>query len=215
VNLEALATMARIDQNGDALAVDAPPLRLTFRWDGRRWAHDLEISGRTVASTVEMEPEGDDPSLVVSPAYQQLTTQDGPDGARALLVGQWGPSHCSAVFTVSEPSHRVVVEADVAVRSRVPLQGLASTYLVYLTSGDLADAGPSAIVWDLDGAAAGSLRFEATGPGPGSSRVGLAEAGRRATRVQASAELVSATATQRLRYRWYWLSNQGATRPVR
>jgi hypothetical protein len=194
--------MARIVQTDDDLTVDAPPLRLTFRWDGRRWSHALDVGGRVVASSVEFEPERDDPDRPVSPAYQQLTGQEEPGVARALLVGQWGPHHGSAVFSASDGPEGVVVEADVAVRSRTPLQSLAATYLAGFTSGDLADADPGGVVWDLAGTCSGRLRFEPGGP---SCRVSLAEAGRAATRVQASAELAPGAANQRLLYRWVWL----------
>ncbi len=198
--------MTQIVQNDDEVALVASPIRFAFRWDGRRWTHELGAGGRTLASSVEWDPERDDPTRVVSPAYQQLSQQVGPSGAQVLLVGQWGPHHCSAVFTLIEGLTGVVVEADVAVRTRAPLHAMASTYLVHLTSSDLAAAGPSAIQWNIDSMPSGVLRFESAGPVEGPMRVGLAEAGRRATRVQASAEVDASQATQRLQYRWCWQS---------
>jgi hypothetical protein len=195
--------MTQIVQNDAELALVAPPIRFAFRWDGVRWSHVLDAGGRTLASSVEGDPDRDDPTRVVSPAYQQASAREGPAGAQALLVGQWGPHHCSAVFTLTEAGSAVVVEADVAVRSRAKLHALASTYVVHLTSSDLATAGPSAIDWNVD---AGRLRFEPAGPAGGAMRVGLAEAGRRATRVQATAAVDAAQATQRLHYRWCWQS---------
>jgi hypothetical protein len=195
--------MGQTVQTDDELTFVAPPLRLTFRWDGRRWSHELAVSGRTVASSLEWEPGRDDPARVISPSYQQLSFQESEGGRQGLLVGQWGHHHGSAVFGVNEAASGVVVDVDVAVRSRAPLLALASTYLVDLTSSDLTDAGPSSVVWEFAPAPAGGwLRFEADEPW----RVGLAEAGRRATRVQATAEVAPTTATHRLRYRWNWVN---------
>ncbi len=191
----------------DQVTFEAPPLRLVFRWDGQRWTHELGFNDRTVASTVEWEPEADDPTRVVSPAYQQLSTQERSEGAQALLVGQWGHHHFSGVFTVNHQGSEFVIEADIAVLSRSPLQAFASTYLVALTSSDLVDANPQAIVWGCHTPSGSQLRFEAV---EAVSHVGLAEAGRRATRVQANCTMISGKQTQRLQYRWCWLSNQSS-----
>jgi hypothetical protein len=201
--------MAQIVQTDDEFTIVAPPIRLVFRWDGRRWAHELSSGGRVIASSVEWEPERDDPSRVVSPAYQQVSPHMGSERAGALLVGQWGPHHGSAVFTVSDDENGVVIAADVAVRSRSVLEVLACTYTVHLSSSDLIDASPSAIDWRLDEPPGGRLRFE-TSQRNGTGRVGLAEAGRRSTRVQASAEIVAGTATRRLEYRWRWFPDPPA-----
>ena len=199
--------MARIVQTDDEVSLDLPPLCLTFRRDALRWVHGLSVGGRAVAASLEWEPDRDDPARVVSPAYQQLSTQESAAGPQALLVGQWGQNHGSAVFTLSEAEFGIIVDADIAVRTRSTLEALASTYLVHLTSSDLADAGPTAIVWDLANPPGGRLRFEPAGAG----RVGLTEAGRRATRVQATAEVVPGRSTHRLHYRWCWLRNPDQT----
>lgn len=193
-------------QTDDTLTVSAPPVRLTFRWDGRRWAHGLDLGGGPVAASVEFEPGRDDPARAVSPAYQQASLQEEPDLARVLLVGQWGPHHGSAVFTVRDEPGGVAVEADVAVRSRAGLLALAATYTVNRASGDLIDADPAAIFWSMDDPPGGRLSFEAVA----ASWVGLAEAGRRLTRVQAGSEVVPGASTHRLVYRWRWLRPAGA-----
>jgi hypothetical protein len=196
--------MAQTVQTDDALVIDAPPVRLSFRWDGLRWTHELFAAGTLLARSVEWEPGRDDPSTVVSPSFQQISAQNGPEGARALLVGQWGRHHGSAVFDLTEDATGVAIEGDVAVRTREGLRSLASTYTVHRSSGDLVDAGPGGILWALDDPPGGVLRFEPVAP----ARVGLAEAGRRLTRAQALGEVVPGAATQRLRYRWRWVRPQ-------
>jgi len=202
--------MPRIVRTDDAITLDAPPLALAFRWDGERWSHVLSVAGRPVAVTLEGDAGRDDPGRIVSPAFQQAGTDDGPDDPRAMLVGQWGKAHCSAVFSARDTpgaDGSAALTADVAVRTREPLTHLASTYLVDLGSGDLADADPRAITWALDGPSPGRLRFEAGDlPGGPSILVGLAEAGRRSVRVQAGLGCGSGpvAATRRLIYRWRW-----------
>lgn len=193
-------------QTDDTLTVSAPPVRLAFHWDGLRWTHGLDLGAGPVAVSVEFEPGRDDPARAVSPAYQQASLQEEPGAARVLLVGQWGPHHGSAVFSVRDEPGGVAVEADVAVRSRGGLLALAATYTVDRASGDLLDADPAAIVWSLDECPGGRLSFEAVG----AARVGLAEAGRRLTRVQAGGEVVADASTHRLVYRWRWLRPAGA-----
>lgn len=193
--------MARIVQTDDTFTIDAAPLCLAFRRVGERWVHDLELDGQTIARSVEFDPDRDDPDRPVSPAFQQLSGQELPDKTRALLVGQWGRHHGSAVFSVVHQGKGVMVEADLAVRSLSPLLSLASTYLVRMTSSDLIDAGPSGIIWNVVGASSGRLRFE---PGNEPSRVGLAEAGRAATRVQVTVPISADAPHQRLIYRWRW-----------
>ncbi|GAC1472805.1 MAG: hypothetical protein NVSMB9_20480 [Isosphaeraceae bacterium] len=195
--------MADILQTHDRLTLVAPPIELAFDWDGARWSHRLDVGGQTIAASLEWEPGRDDPSRVVSPAYQQATAQESDEGPRALLVGQWGPNHGSAVFLLSEGPDGVVVAVDVAVRTRARLDALSSTYNVARTSSDLIDAGPESILWSLEEPPGGRLSFEPGSPASGAFRVGLAEAGPGSTRVQAEARLSSA-ATQRLCYHWRW-----------
>jgi hypothetical protein len=95
----------------------------------------------------------------------------------------------------------VVLGVDIADRCRSTVEVLAATYLVQLGSSDLIDAGPGRVLWG--GGALGQGRLEFTTDG-GAGSVALAEAGRRATRVQALAALDPSTHTQRLYYSWRW-----------
>jgi hypothetical protein len=98
----------------------------------------------------------------------------------------------------------VVVDVDVADRCRAPVEILAATYLVQLGSSALidVDAGAEGIAWGGDPLGGGRLEFR----GGGGADIALAEAGRRAARVQALARLVPATDhhTRRLVYSWRW-----------
>ena len=117
-----------------------------------------------------------------------------------MLVGQWGPHHCSGVFTFEFQNPGVSIAVDVAVRTRGVIEALAATYLVQRTSSDLRDANSTMMVWDLEGQQPSRLRFEARAPGV----VSLAEDGRQATCIQASGRVESESSTQRLYYRWQW-----------
>jgi hypothetical protein len=192
----------------DSCSIEAPPVRLVFRWTGDRWSHAIEAGAETLASSEEWDAERGDPARVVSPAYQQLSHGHSALGEQALLVGQWGPHHFSGVFTVTGGGSGVVIEADVAVRTRADLASLASTYRVHRHSGDLAEANPSGIAWELAAPVPGRLRLE-----PGATgRVSLAEAGRRETRVQAEGIVVAGARSHRLVYRWCWSSSPTDTR---
>jgi|GEM_PF-1059580 len=208
---EALSTSAasefRLEEDEQRIVIDAASLRLTFLKAGERWVHVLEIaelgtdSGfREVAQTVESEIEGGDPTRVVSPAYQEIQIQPMAGGVRLLLTGQLTPHHFSAVLTVSREGDGIVVEFDVADRCRGPILALASTYLIPLGSGALIDANASHVVWGGESLGHGQLEFITLQSGT----TALAEAGRRGARVQALAPLATATATQRLLYRWRW-----------
>jgi len=192
--------MPELVTDGDLRSIATPTLRLAFRWVGDRWTHALEV-GRDarvpIAWPIEGDPARDDPARVVSPAFQQLEFQEAGSGLQALLVGQSGPHHFSAVFTVEESGGGAAVTVDVADRCRGPVEALASTYWVDAVSGDLVDADESAIRWSVAG---GRLGFEATPP----TRAQLSEAGRRATRVQATAPIVAGVHTHRCIYRWRW-----------
>ncbi len=115
--------------------------------------------------SIEGDPERDDPTRVISPAYQQLQFQtDGPKIIQALLVGQSGPHHFSAVFAMEEagkPDHvlwpdgafgGIYIGIDVADRCREPVDALASTYNVAATSSNLVGAPIRAFfsaAWDV------------------------------------------------------------------
>ena len=192
----------------DRRAIVTPSLRLAFRWTGDRWSHTLEAarSGIELARSFEGSEETNQAARVVSPAYQQFHWRKVEGGAEAMLVGQSGPHHFSAVFAIAEADGCVVVAVDLADRCRPEIEVLACTYLVPATSGDLRDAGPGQIAWDRDdppdesSGRPGRLTFAADPP----SLAALAEAGRRAVRVQAVAEVVPGRRTHRCSYRWTW-----------
>jgi hypothetical protein len=116
-----------------------------------------------------------------------------------MLVGQSGPHHFSAVFSFRIEPGSSAVTVEVADRCLAPLQALASTFLVDLPSGNLADAGPSKVLWSL-ASPPGTLAL-AAGDG---SQIALAEAGRRATRAQAHATVDPGRSTQHYVYQWRW-----------
>lgn len=193
--------MIRLEQSEHAGAIVLSGFRLAFAWTGDRWTHWIELGDvpRRAASAVE-GGEADDPARVVSPAYQQLHFQAGGPGepALALLVGQSGRHHFSAAFAVKEMGGEAVeVVVDVADRCREPIEALACTYRVDLPSGDLVAADPVRAEWSISG---GRLAFEAMPPG----RIGLAEAGRSATHVQAEARIDPDARTQRCVFLWRW-----------
>ena len=198
--------MAQIHESEEVVTLDEGPLRLLFRWDERRWSHEVWVEGDMLASTLEWEEGRDDPSRVLSPAFQHLNAGMTGSGARALLVGQWGKHHGSAVFEIRRKGEDVEVDVDLAVRTRAEIHAIACTYTVQRSSGDLIDAGPEGIVWSLAENET-ILRFEPGGDE--ATRVGMAEAGRRLTRVQATVDIVEGILTHRLHYRWRWLGGNG------
>lgn len=176
--------------------------RLAFSWSEDRWTHSLELRNgqawRPVASSLEAGGSPD-PTRVVSPSYQQFHWHEDGSGGQAMLVGQSGPHHFSAVFTFRMDQSGCLVSADVADRCLSPVEALACTFLVDLPSGNLKDADGSAILWSI-ASPRGTLALQA---GEG-TRLALAEAGRRATRVQADALVNYSDSTQRFTYQWRW-----------
>jgi len=210
--------MPELEIQDDRQAIVAGDFRLTFRWAGDRWAHELEHRGprdpRPLARSFEAAAEHDGPARVVSPAFQQLSFQEVGPKIQALLVGQSGPHHFSAVFEVEgrksrrsddwpypEDPQTVAIKVEVADRCRAPVEGLASTYRVAADSGELSGEppgdGPPELTWDL-----GPNRLGFVAPPP--ARVALAEDGRRATRVQAVAASPPGLSTYRWTYYWQW-----------
>jgi hypothetical protein len=209
--------MPELVVEGDRRMIEVGPFRLAFTWAGDRWVHSLEHRGRgesshrVLALSVEGDSTFNDPTLVVSPTYQDLQFQaDGPT-MQALLVGQSGLHHFSAVFSVEDQAQEtppgwpyeqrpcdVMIKVDVADRCRVPVEELAATYTIDARSDELAHAHTSFVAWDFG---PNRLVFEAIDP----AKVSLAEAGRRATRVQARAGAEKGTATRRFLYEWSWV----------
>jgi hypothetical protein len=183
----------------------APGLRLTFLHSGDRWTHQLTLDGLEptaggIAASVEGDPARDNPARVISPAYQEIRPHPVEEGVCALLTGQSSPHHFSAVVTVRGDGPGVEVVVDVADRCRAPVEFLAATYLVQFGSGALIDAGPDRVIWGGEALGGARLEFRAGD----FADVALAEAGRRASRVQALARLDGSTHTRRLVYSWRW-----------
>jgi hypothetical protein len=184
--------------------IEASGLRLRFLWLGHSWTHSIEYQGaesgtyRVLTLALEGDPERDDPARVVSPAYQQIHFQGEGSELQALLVGQSGPHHFSAVFSFDDRSGGdVSIDVDVADRCQGLVEMLATTYIVDARSDELIEADPHGAAWDFD---PGRLTFAVVSP----ARFALAEAGRRSTQIQALADPESKSATRRLRYQWHW-----------
>lgn len=185
----------RLDDEDDRKSVVLSGLRVEFLWVEDRWSHALKVGeDRRIVLSVE---GGDDPSRVVSPAYQQFHWHE--DGGEAMLIGQSGPHTFSAVFRLSASEAGAVLSVDLADRCREPVNALACTYVADLNSGNLDSADSASIVWSL-GEPAGRLSLDSEG----STTLSLAEAGRRGTQVQALGAIDPEALTHRLAYRWSW-----------
>lgn len=212
--------MAEIAQTDGESSLEAPPLRLGLYWQDDRWVQRLAVGETPLAVSVEWDAGAADTARVVSPVYQQLSTDTRPDGGRFLVVGQWGRHHFSGVLDLSgEPGGPVTVEVDAAVRTRAPLEVLAATYHVLLPPGVLAAADPGGVEWTLPPPTGGRLRLEALACGDAAARLDVGEARRAATRVQVIAPLSAEGSTHRILYRWRWLpgpaETDGHSRPNR
>jgi hypothetical protein len=195
----------RLDDRDDRKAVILDDFRLDFAWVGDRWAHALQTRAgpdwSPLARAVEGSVNGDDPTHVVGPAYQQFHWQ--ADGGRAMLLGQSGPHHFSAVFAVRRDGGAIVVDVELADRCRAAVAALACTYTVESPPAELVEAESGHASWERSGS--GRLTFEAIAP----ARVAVAEAGRHRTRVQAVAALDPTGQTHRCSYRWHYQAPRG------
>lgn len=195
----------------DRWTILADDFRWTFLRDGDRWAHTLSLGDDdpsvrdAIAASVEGDPGRDDPARVVSPAYQEVRPHPVAEGVCALLTGQSTPHHFSAVVTARRDGPGLLVEVDVADRCRSTVEVLAATYLVRFGSGALIDADPGRIVWGGEALGQGRLEFRTRG----GAEVAIADAGRRASRVQALARIAPSTSTHRLYYSWRWTPGPG------
>jgi hypothetical protein len=192
-----------IEDEGDSRSIIGRDFALVFHPLGDRWTHSVEAARtaggprETIATATEWDAERDDPTRVVSPVFQEIQFHEAGSGRpQALLLGMSGRHHFSAAFVVEEKEGGVTLSVDVADRCREAGSTLlASTYTALLHSGELSECDESRIAWDLGG------RRLTLAAGP-STRVGLAEAGRRATRVQALADIGVAGPTRRWQYSW-------------
>jgi hypothetical protein len=196
--------MFDVVDTGNVRWVQTNRLRLIFHWNGDRWEHRIEyfdgnLIRRPFALSVEGDPERDDPTRVISPAYQQIQFQAaGPKITQVLLVGQSGPHHFSAVFAMEETDfEQVSIKVDVADRCRGPVDALASTYNVAATSSNLVGADPTLAAWDFG---SDRLTFSSVPP----AQIVLAEAGRQGTQIQALASPAQDSPTRRFLYTWHW-----------
>jgi len=196
--------------------MSGPGLRLALARIGDRWTHRLEHPGEDeieVARAVESDIERDSAVGVVSPVYQEIQRHERAlePGLCLLATGRLFQHHFSAAVSLRIDPDRpesLVLDVDVADRCRAPVESLAATYSVRFDSSALVDAGPRVITWDMEGRCPGRLELLADPP----CTLAVAEAGRRASRVQVLAAIQPATFTYRLRYRWRWTSVSDASR---
>jgi hypothetical protein len=204
------------EETDDRAVMSGPGLRLTLARFGDRWTHRLGRPGedeKDIACAVESDLERDSPARVVSPVYQEIHRHERPEapGLCLLLTGRLFQHHFSAAVNLRIGPDRLqtlVLDIDVADRCRAPVQSVAATYSVGFDSSALVDAGPQLIAWEADGRCPGRLELLADPP----CTLALAEAGRRASRVQVLAAIQPATFTYRLRYRWRWTKVSDASR---
>jgi hypothetical protein len=203
-------------QDHDRAILAGPGIRLAFARTRDRWTHRLEIDdggdGIAIAWAIESEPD-DSASRIISPVYQehQRHERTAQPSLCLLLTGRLFHHHFSAAVSlrgVPEPPGGLVFDFDIADRCRAPLEALAATYAVGIDRGARVEAGPDRIAWSTVGPLPGRLELLAETP----ATLALAEAGRRATRVQALAALEPGTFTHRLRYRWRWTRAAPRTR---
>ena len=210
------ATHFGCQESADRTDMCASGLQVAFARSGCLWTHSIILAiedGLEIARAVDSDPQRDQPSRVVSPAYQDVQRHETAIAGSLclLLTGTLFRHHFSAVVSLG-PDHgrpdEIILDIDVADRCRTPVDFLAATYTVNLDSGAIADAGRQAIAWDKIGRSQCRLELIAIAP----STLVLAEAGRSATRVQVLADIKPESYTHRLRYRWRWTSNSGLTR---
>jgi hypothetical protein len=188
---------------GDVRSIVGRDLALVFERVGDRWTHAIEASRspgsprETIARAVESDAKRDDAEHIVSPVFQELQFHTGLDNKPgALLVGMSGRHHFSAAFLFDETDAGVTILVDIADRCREEAAYfLASTYAVMLLSGDLTASDEKSIRWSLG---TRCLTFTAGN----ATRAGMAEGGRRATLVQANAEIGLAGPSRRWQYSW-------------
>ncbi len=197
--------MIEIQRSSGYEAIVTSCLELRFEWLADHWKHEFVSTGHCCSIPRVWSLEGghslDDPTRVSGPMYQQLDVKRDPDSGvvRALLVGQAGPHHFSASFTVEEQSDGVAIDIDVADRCASPVEALAATYLIESSEADLhdSDGGPPTLSWSNPKS---RLVFVAEPP----SQVAATEASLGSILLQALAKIDPAEKTHRFKYRWRW-----------
>ena len=199
----------------DRVALSGPGFGVEFRRIGDRWTESIRQGGPSLGLVCSqiVNPVGEDAGRVMHPVYQeaQLHGADRGSAVCLLLTGLSFSHHFSAAVSLSRDTDcrsSVLLDFDVADRCRTPVESLAATYLVDLDSGTLEAADSRAIAWRLEAPVPGRLELVA---GPGAA-LALAEAGRKATRVQIVAAIQPGAFTHRLRYGWRWTSVEGGRR---
>ena len=198
-----------IQESGLKQSIVTSSVRLTFSWSGDRWVHSLELPGKSGQSSLLMQSVDHtaDPEAPTPPAYQQLHLQREGDSFLAMLVGQSGPHHFSAAFTIREDAKRLVsIEADIADRrsgTGGPSGPLACTYEVALPVGEIEAGDESLIQWNSP-AHTGRLSLLGAQGVVGQSIVSLAERGVSRSLVQFVSLQSGASSTVRCGYRWTW-----------
>ncbi len=189
--------------------------QLRFWHHEDHWRYEIVSQGPTasIPRIVPVEPLVDrqDHDRIINPTYQQIhLDRDAKGGVRAMLVGQAGPHHFSAVFHVHEDAGGATIDVDVADRCLRPIHALAATYAVDASHGQWG----SVNVTDPDGQEHTNIVLDASNPVchlvfevdlPGQATLEAANLAR--IRVQALAKLDPSQQTHRFRYRWNWVKD--------
>jgi hypothetical protein len=171
----------------------------------------------SVSTDAEFAIDPADPARVFNPVYQELVKHELPGekapGLCLLLTGSAFQHHFSAVFTLHGEGSRpfsIVLDVDLADRTRAPITMLAATYVVRHVKGPprIVTATPGAVAWRGEPLGEGTLELLAEPPG----RLGKPEPRDSFTSVRVEATVDPGTFTQRLRYRWRWTSCADLTR---
>lgn len=199
-------TMLNWIEDEDVRSIVSDHFRLSFRWTEDRWSHTIGFGVGTeneIPPIIFSQEAGSDPSMgpLLSPVLQELHVQHDPGNPgkiQALLVGKSGAHHFSAVFSVKEDDGLVVLSVEIADRCQESQDRASSTYLVELPAGNLKDAGPSMICWELPAEAGATLSMTCTSP----TRLDLHQFGRRGSHVQASFPEADQSSTRLWNYSW-------------
>ncbi len=191
--------MIELVRGDDVYAIASSRFRLSFVRDGDRWGSLHRRRDRCRLATRRRSIEGgDDPTRVVSPAYQEIQLRDDAGSRPAFLIGQSGPHHFSAVFTVRETPEAATVEVDLADRCREEVESLGCTYGVDRASGGPIVNDPEQLDWGL-----GTGRL--VPGGPRADPPALDESWRASTRARvASPDRSVESHGSACLYRWRW-----------
>jgi hypothetical protein len=193
---------------GDVRSIADRDFALVFERIGDRWTHSIEgarshlTPREMIARAVEWDADRDDHLRVAGPVFQELQFQTDSEGRhQALLLGMSGRHHFSAAFALVPSEGGINLSVDIADRCRDEVVTVCSTYTALLHSGELVHADVQRIEWDL------GSRSLILAAGPSTS-LSMAEAGRRATRVQATAISEAGESTRRWAFSWTLLDSR-------